>query len=76
MQQQHHSRCETCDKFTLHVRGSSYTMPHMGHLLAVIALGLIIHPMAGALWCVVWAIHAGSNIGGSGGAWICTACGN
>ncbi len=75
MQQQRHSQCKACGKFSLHVRGSSYTMPHVGHLLAVIALSLLIHPVAGAAWCGVWALHAACNLGIGGGLWVCTACG-
>ena len=60
---------------TLQVRGSDYTMPHVPHLLGIIALALVIHPLAGAAWTVVYGIHAAGNLGTGGGYWTCTQCG-
>jgi len=39
-----------------------YKVPHVEHLLAIIALAVVIHPIAGMAWGVVYLIHIAANI--------------
>ncbi len=40
-----------------------YEVPHVAHILAVLTIGLLIHPLAGMGWACVWAFHTVANIG-------------
>ena len=65
--------CSHCGQFTRQIAGNGYVVPHQSHLLAILALGLLVHPFAGAVWAVVWGIHTISNY--DFGKWTCTECG-
>ena|GEM_PF-4426869 len=72
MQKSKYRRCE-CGGLTLHVSESTHSVPHREHLLAIIALAIVLHPVAGMLWGVVWAVHSAWQ--GFDHKWTCTECG-
>ena len=68
--------CPVCGRQTRQIRNGGYEVPHVAHLLAIIALGIVVAPAAGGLWAFVYAIHAGADLlERQSLPWTCTACG-
>ena len=72
--QQQPAKCKKCNQVSVWEH-APYQVPHIAHLLAIIALGLFIHPIAAIAWAAVWGFHAVMNLGGGGGKCTCTRCG-